>query len=43
MILITAFKDDETHQLAKKYKAAAIFDKPFDFDDLLDKVRELLS
>ena len=43
MILITAFGDDETHQLAKKYNAAAIFDKPFDFDDLLDKVRELLT
>ena len=43
MILITAFGDDETHNLAKKFGAAAMFDKPFDIDDLLDKVRELFS
>ncbi|GAB6143836.1 response regulator [Desulfocicer niacini] len=42
MILITAFGDEETHLQAKKFKAAAMFDKPFDIDDLLDKVRQLL-
>lgn len=42
-ILITAFGDDETHAQAKRFGAAAIFDKPFDIDNLLTKVRELLS
>ena len=42
MILITAFGDEETHLQAKKFNAAAMFDKPFDIDDLLDKVRQLL-
>ena len=42
MILITAFGDEETHALAKKFGAAAMFDKPFDMDDLLAKVHELL-
>jgi len=43
MILITAFGDDETHNLAEKFGAAAMFDKPFDVDDLLAKVHELVS
>ena len=42
MILITAFGDEETHVLAKEFGAAAMFDKPFDMDDLLAKVHELL-
>lgn len=42
MILITAFGDEETHAQAKEFGAAAMFDKPFDMDDLLAKVRELL-
>ena len=42
MILITAFGDEETHRSAKKYGAAAMFDKPFDVDDLLEKVRSIL-
>ncbi|MBW1788759.1 MAG: response regulator transcription factor [Deltaproteobacteria bacterium] len=42
MILITAFGDEETHVLAKEFGAAAMFDKPFDMDDLLAKVQELL-
>jgi len=42
MILITAFGDEETHALAKEFGAAAMFDKPFDMDDLLAKVHELL-
>jgi DNA-binding response OmpR family regulator len=43
MILITAFGDAETHALANRYGAAAIFDKPFDVDVLLDKAKEVLS
>lgn len=42
MILITAFGDEKTHALARQYGAAAIFNKPFDVDDLLEKVSELL-
>ncbi len=41
VILITSFGDDETHSRAKKLGAAAMFDKPFDMDDLVRKVREL--
>lgn len=42
MILITAFGDQETHARAEEFGAAAIFDKPFEIDDLLVKVREIL-
>ena len=42
MILITAFGDAETHALAKQLGAAAIFDKPFDVDVLLEKVKDVL-
>ena len=42
MILITAFGDEKTHALAKEFGAAAMFDKPFDMDDLLAKAHELL-
>jgi CheY-like chemotaxis protein len=42
MILITAFGDEETHAEAKRQGAAAMFDKPFDVDDLLEKVEELV-
>jgi DNA-binding response OmpR family regulator len=43
MILITAFGDEKTHDLAGELGAVAVFDKPFDMDDLLAKVRELLQ
>jgi DNA-binding response OmpR family regulator len=43
MILITAFGDAETHALADRFGAAAIFDKPFDMDVLLNKVNAILS
>ena len=43
MILITAFGDEKTHTLAGELGAAAMFDKPFDMDDLLAKVHELLQ
>ena len=42
MILITAFGDDETHRSAEKHGVAAMFDKPFDVDELLEKVRDIL-
>ena len=42
MILITAFGDKETHAQAEKFGVAAMFDKPFEIDVLLDKVREIV-
>jgi two-component system response regulator (stage 0 sporulation protein F) len=42
MILITAFGDDETHAAADRLGAAAFFDKPFQIDNLMAKVREIL-
>lgn len=42
MVLITAFGDEETHAQAHQFGAAAIFDKPFDIDDLLAKVQEII-
>jgi len=42
MILITAFGDKETHIQAERLGVAALFDKPFDIDDMLNKVREIL-
>jgi CheY-like chemotaxis protein len=41
MILITAFGDEETHAEASRLGVAAMFDKPFDIDDLMHKVVEL--
>lgn len=41
MILITAFGDEETHAEASRLGVAAMFDKPFDVDELLGKVQEL--
>ena len=43
MILITAFGDDETHALAAEFGAAAMFDKPFDIDDLMGTVKSILQ
>jgi DNA-binding response OmpR family regulator len=34
IILITAFGDDELHAEARRLGAFAVFDKPFDLDDL---------
>ncbi|MBW2369142.1 MAG: response regulator [Deltaproteobacteria bacterium] len=42
IILITAFGDKETHAQAKELGAAAMFNKPFDMDDLLTIVHEFL-
>jgi len=41
MILITALGDEATHAAARRWGAVAVFDKPFDLDDLLAKVREI--
>lgn len=41
-ILITAFGDAETHAEARACGALAVFDKPFDLDHLLDRVRAVL-
>jgi DNA-binding response OmpR family regulator len=43
MILITAFGDEETHAKAREFGAAAVFDKPFELEDLLAKVHEILA
>jgi DNA-binding response OmpR family regulator len=42
IILITAFGDKETHMLAERFGAAALFDKPFDIDEMLKKVASIL-
>jgi DNA-binding response OmpR family regulator len=42
IILITAFGDKETHVLAERLGAVALFDKPFDIDEMLEKVRAIL-
>lgn len=42
-VLITAFGDAATHAEAEKYGALAVFDKPFDIDDLIAKVRKILN
>lgn len=42
IILITAFGDRKTHDQAERLGAVALFDKPFDINDLLDKVRTIL-
>ena len=42
IILITAFGDETIHAEAERYGAKAIFDKPFDIDHLLAKVREIV-
>ncbi len=43
VILITAFGDRVTHDQAEKYGVAAMFDKPFDMDQFLTKVRDIAS
>ena len=42
IILITAFGDKETHVQAERLGAVALFDKPFDIDEMLKKVRATL-
>lgn len=42
-ILITAFGDPEVHDRARKIGIIDVFDKPFEIDDLIAKVRETLD
>jgi CheY-like chemotaxis protein len=42
MILITAFGNEDTHQEAARLGAASTFNKPFDIDDLIERIREVL-
>ncbi len=42
VILITAFGDKGTHTRAQKAGAAAMLDKPFEIDELLAKLREIV-
>lgn len=42
MILITAFGNDEVHLTAERLGAAGMFDKPFDIDILIERIREIL-
>jgi CheY-like chemotaxis protein len=41
MILITAFGDERIHEEVRRLGAVALLDKPFDVDDLLQKVHEV--
>ncbi|HEY3357606.1 MAG TPA: response regulator [Polyangia bacterium] len=41
VILITGFGDDETHTEARRLGAAAVFNKPFELDDLRTAVLNL--
>ena len=43
MILITAFGDEDTHAEAYRLGAAAVFDKPFNINDLLAEIRNMLA
>jgi CheY-like chemotaxis protein len=42
MILITAFGSDQVHAQAEELGAAGIFDKPFDVEELIERIREVL-
>lgn len=42
MILITAFGSDQVHQQAEDLGAAGVFDKPFNVEDLIARIREVL-
>ncbi len=42
IILITAFGDEKIHRQAKQFGVAAMFDKPFEIEQLLTKVREIV-
>ena len=42
IILITAFGDEDTHIKAKESGATMIIDKPFDIEDLVEKISRVL-
>ncbi len=41
IILITAFGDEATHDLARRLGASRVLDKPFDLDVLCDAIRQV--
>jgi CheY-like chemotaxis protein/ribosome-associated translation inhibitor RaiA len=43
VILITAFGDKDTHTRAQQLGVAAVFDKPFEIADLLNKINEIVA
>ena len=43
MILITAFGSESIHEQARRLGMVAMFDKPFDVDDLVNKVAQILA
>ena len=43
VVLITAFGDEATHAQAERLGAAAMFDKPFDVDDLRTTVSQVID
>ena len=43
MILITAFGTEETHAEAARLGAIAVFDKPFEMENLIAKTHEILD
>jgi DNA-binding response OmpR family regulator len=43
VVLITAFGDEATHAQALRLGAAALFDKPFDVDDLRAAVSRMID
>lgn len=43
IILITAFGDEETHTEAERLGVAAVFDKPFRIEHLLDAVHKVVA
>jgi len=42
MILITAFGNEEVHRQARELGAAGMLDKPFEIEDLIKRIREIL-
>ncbi len=42
ILLMTAFGDERTHRLAKRFGAVAVVDKPFDLVTLVEKIKELV-
>jgi CheY-like chemotaxis protein len=42
LMLITAFGDEQTHELARRLGAVALLDKPFDLQDLMCQVRQVI-
>ncbi len=42
LMLITAFGDEQTHELARRLGAVALLDKPFDLQDLMSQVRRVI-